>query len=147
MPLNHFLGTIIKQFFKNPFILITSVAFLLQTIMLVLFYALPDPLGLSMSEMFAGKTIWQIFMAYGAILVMSSIFTFLKSPRALAVFYVIYFFFAIADYEVFRFNHQRLSYSFIRTYFHISNITDATTVSTLGGDGFGTVLWLSLIHI
>lgn len=147
MPLNHFLGTIIKQFFKNPFILITSVAFLLQTIMLVLFYALPDPLGLSMSEMFAGKTIWQIFMAYGAILVMSSIFTFLKSPRALAVFYVIYFFFAIADYEVFRFNHQRLSYSFIRTYFHVSNITDATTVSTLGGDGFGTVLWVGLIFL
>lgn len=140
-------GMMIKQLFKNPFILITSVAFLLQTVMLVLFYALPDPLGLSMSEMFAGKTIWQIFMAYGAILVMSSIFTFLKSPRALAVFYVFYFFFAIADYEVFRFNHQRLSYSFIRTYFHISNITDATTVSTLGGDGFGTVLWVGLIFL
>ena len=137
----------IKQLFKNPFILITSVAFLLQTIMLVLFYALPDPLGLSMSEMFAGKTIWQIFMAYGAILVMSSIFTFLKSPRALAVFYVIYFFFAVADYEIFRFNHQRLSYSFLRTYFHFSNITDATTVSTLGGDGVGTVLWIGLVFV
>lgn len=141
------LGTIIKQFLKNPFILITFVALLLQTAMLVLFYALPDPLGLSMSEMFAGKTIWQIFMAYGAILVMSSIFTFLKSPRALAVFYVVYFFFAIADYEIFRFNHQRLSYSFIRTYFHVSNITDATTVSTLGGDGVGTVLWLGLVFL
>ena len=140
-------GMMIKQLFKNPFILITSVAFLLQTIMLVLFYALPDPLGLSMSEMFAGKTIWQIFMAYGAILVMSSIFTFLKSPRALAVFYVIYFFFAVADYEIFRFNHQRLSYSFIRTYFHFSNITDATTVSTLGGDGVGTVLWIGLVFL
>ena len=74
----------INQLFKNPFILITSVAFLLQMVMLVLFYALPDPLGLSMSEMFAGKTIWQIFMAYGAILVMSSIFTFLKSPHVSA---------------------------------------------------------------
>ena len=131
----------IRQFLKNPFILITSVAFVLQTMMLVLFYALPDPLGLSMSEMYAGKTIWQIFMAYGAILVMSSIFAFLKSPRALAVFYVFYFIFSVVDYEVFRFNHQRLSYSFIRTYLHVSNITDATTVSTLGGDGFGTALW------
>ena len=100
-----------------------------------------------MSEMFAGKTIWQIFMAYGAILVMSSIFMFLKSPRALAIFYVVYFFFAVADYEVFRFNHQRLSYSFIRTYFHFSNITDATTVSTLGGDGIGTVLWIGLVFL
>ena len=41
--------------FKNPFVLITSFAFLLQTVLFVFFYALPDPLGLSMLEMFSGK--------------------------------------------------------------------------------------------
>lgn len=131
----------------NPFVAITAVALLVQSIMLVLFFSLPDPLGLSLSEMFAGKTIWQVFMAFGAILVMSGIFAFLKKPRALAVFYIIYFFFAIADYEVFRFSHQRLSYSFIRTYFHFSNITDATTISTLGGDALGTFLWVALLFL
>lgn len=131
-----------KMLLKNPFVLITAVALAVQSFMLVLFYSLPDPLGLSLSEMFAGKTIWQISMAFGGILVVSSIFAFLKKPRALAVYYVLYFFLAVADYEVFRFSHQRLSYSFVRTYFHISNITDATTVSTLGGDGLGTFLWL-----
>ncbi|MCQ2060722.1 MAG: sulfatase-like hydrolase/transferase [Fibrobacter sp.] len=131
----------------NPFVAITAVALLVQSIMLVLFFSLPDPLGLSLSEMFAGKTIWQVFMAFGAILVMSGIFAFLKKPRALAVFYSIYFFFAIADYEVFRFSHQRLSYSFIRTYFHFSNITDATTISTLGGDALGTFLWVALLFL
>lgn len=131
----------------NPFVAITAVALLVQSIMLVLFFSLPDPLGLSLSEMFAGKTIWQVFMAFGAILVMSGIFAFLKKPRALTVFYVVYFFFAIADYEVFRFSHQRLSYSFIRTYFHFSNITDATTISTLGGDALGTFLWVALLFL
>lgn len=129
----------------NPFVIITIVALALQSIMLVLFYSLPDPLGLSLTEMFSGRTIWQICMAFGAILVMSSIFTFLKKPRALVVFYIFYFFIAIADYEVFRFSHQRLSYSFIRTYFHLSNITDETTITTLGGDLKGTILWVGLL--
>lgn len=129
----------------NPFILITSCALVLQTIMLVVFYALPDPLGLSLTEMFSGKTIWQVSMAFGAILVMSSIFTFLKKPRALVVFFAFYFIIAIVDYDLFRFSHQRLSYSFLRTYFHISNITDSTTISTLGGDLKGTLSWLFLI--
>lgn len=130
---------------KNPFVLITIIALVVQTIMLVLFYSLPDPLGLSLTEMFSGKTIWQISMAFGGILVLSSIFAFLNKPRALALFYVVYFFFSIADYEVFRFSHQRLSFSFIRTYFHLSNITDSTTISTLGGDLLGTISWISLL--
>lgn len=121
------------------------VALVVQTVMLVLFYNLPDPLGLSMAEMFEGKTLWQIFMAYGAILVMAALFAFARAPRGLAVFYALYFFVAAADYDVFRFSHQRLSYSFLRTYFHISNITDATTVSTLGGDLVGTVSWLLVV--
>lgn len=132
---------------KNPFAQITAVALLVQVVMLVLFYSLPDPLGLSLMDMYTGKTIWQVFMAFGAILVMSSLFAFAKSPRACAVFYIVYFFMAIADYEVVRFNHQRLSYSFIRTYFHPANITDATTISTLGGDLLGTVLWLALLFL
>lgn len=132
---------------KNPFVHVTLAALVIQCIMFVLFYNLPDPLGLSLSEMFAGKTLWQAFMAFGALLVMSSIFAFLKKPRALVLFYAFYFVIAIADYEVFRFSHQRLSYSFLRTYFHISNITDSTTVSTLGGDFAGTVLWLSLLAL
>lgn len=131
----------------NPFILITLFAIFLQSAMLVLFYALPDPLGLSLSEMFAGKTVWQISMAYGAILVLVSLFAFFKKPRALSVFLIFYFILAAVDYEVFRFSHQRLSYSFLRTYFHLSNITDSTTVSTLGGDFKGTVGWLSLLFI
>lgn len=129
----------------NPFILISSVALVLQSIMLVLFYSLPDPLGLSLTEMFSGKTIWQISMAFGAILVLSSIFAFLKKPRLLAIFLAFYFLIAVVDYEVFRFSHQRLSYSFLRTYFHITNITDSTTISTLGGDLKGTLLWLFLM--
>lgn len=129
----------------NPFLLIPSVALVLQSIMLVLFYSLPDPLGLSLTEMFSGKTIWQISMAFGAILVLSSIFAFLKKPRLLAIFLAFYFLVAVVDYEVFRFSHQRLSYSFLRTYFHISNITDSTTISTLGGDLKGTLLWLFLM--
>lgn len=131
----------------NPFILISSVALVLQSIMLVLFYSLPDPLGLSLTEMFSGKTIWQISMAFGAILVLSSIFAFLKKPRLLAIFLAFYFLVAVVDYEVFRFSHQRLSYSFLRTYFHISNITDSTTISTLGGDLKGTILWLMIMLI
>lgn len=131
----------------NPFILITLFAIFLQSAMLVLFYALPDPLGLSLSEMFAGKTVWQISMAYGAILVLASLFAFFKKPRILAGFFLFYFILAAVDYEVFRFSHQRLSYSFLRTYFHLSNITDSTTVSTLGGDFKGTVGWLSLLFI
>ena len=132
--------------FKNPFVLITSFAFLLQTVLFVFFYALPDPLGLSMLEMFSGKMLWQISMTYGAILVLSAFFAFAKAPRALSVFYVFYFFFAIVDYEVFRWTHQRLSYSYIRTYFHFSNISDSTTTSTLGGEP-GTVLYLSALFI
>lgn len=115
--------------------------------MLVLFYSRPDPLGLSLSEMFSGRSIWQVVMAVGTVTVISSIFALLKSPRGLAIFYVVYFFFAVADYEVYRFNHQRLSLSFIRTYFHPSNIFDATTLSTLGGDGVGTVLWIGLLFL
>jgi len=131
----------------NPFILITSFALMLQSLMLVLFYALPDSLGLSLTEMFSGKIIWQISMAFGAILVISSIFAFLKKPRLLAIFFIFYFFIAIVDYELFRFSHQRLSYSFLRTYFHFSNITDSTTISTLGGDLKGTILWLILLFV
>lgn len=129
----------------NPFIPITLFAILLQSAMLVLFYALPDPLGLSLSEMFAGKTIWQMSMAYGAILALAGLFAFIKKPRALSLFFLLYFILAAVDYEVFRFSHQRLSYSFLRTYFHLSNITDSTTVSTLGGDFKGTVGWLILL--
>ena len=121
------------------------VALVVQSVLLVLFYSLPDPLGLSMSEMFVGKTLWQIFMAFGAVLAMAGLFGFARAPRGLAIFYALYFFVAIADYDVFRFSHQRLSYSFLRTYFHFSNITDATTVSTLGGDLLGTVLWVSMV--
>lgn len=130
---------------KNPYLCIVLVALAIQTVMLVLFYSLPDPLGLSMAEMFEGKTIWQVFMAFGAILVMGALFAFARAPRALAVFYAFYFFVAVVDYDLFRFSHQRLSYSFLRTYFHISNITDATTVTTLGGDLLGTVLWITLV--
>ena len=129
---------------KNPYLVMAIVALLVQSVLLAFFYSLPDPLGLSMSEMFEGKTLWQIFMAFGAILVMAALFGFARAPRGLAVFYALYFFVAIVDYDVFRFSHQRLSFSFLRTYFHISNITDATTVSTLGGDLLGTVLWVSM---
>lgn len=130
---------------SNPYLCMALLAIVMQTAMLVLFYGLPDPLGLSMAEMFEGKTLWQIFMAYGAILVMAALFGFARAPRGLAVFYALYFFVAAADYDVFRFSHQRLSYSFLRTYFHISNITDATTISTLGGDLLGTILWVSTV--
>jgi len=130
---------------KNPYLCMALVALVVQTVMLVLFYSLPDPLGLSMAEMFEGKTLWQIFMAYGAMLVMAALFGFARAPRGLALFYAVYFFVAAADYDVFRFSHQRLSYSFLRTYFHISNITDATTVSTLGGDLVGTLSWLAVV--
>lgn len=130
---------------KNPFIPITVAALVLQSVMLVLFYALPDPLGLSLSEMFSGKTLWQIFMAFGAILVLSALFAFAKKPRAFVVFIALYFIVAIVDYELFRFSHQRLSYSFLRTYFHWSNLTDATSVSTLGGDLKGTLSWIAVL--
>ena len=133
--------------FKNPYLAMSLVALVVQSVLLVFFYSLPDPLGLSMSEMFEGKTLWQIFMAFGAVLAMAGLFGFARAPRGLAVFYGLYFFVAIADYDVFRFSHQRLSYSFLRTYFHISNITDATTVSTLGGDLLGTVLWVSMVAL
>jgi len=121
------------------------VALVVQSLLLVFFYSLPDPLGLSMSEMFEGKTLWQIFMAFGAVLAMAGLFGFARAPRGLAIFYGLYFFAAVADYDVFRFSHQRLSFSFLRTYFHLSNITDATTVSTLGGDMLGTVLWVTMV--
>lgn len=129
----------------NPFVLIASFALLLQSLMLVVFYALPDPLGLSLTDMFSGKILWQISMAMGAILVISSIFAFLKKPRLLALFLGLYFLVAIADYELFRFSHQRLSYSFLRTYFHLSNITDSTSLMILAGDLKGTIAWLGLI--
>lgn len=130
---------------KNPYLCTVLVALAVQTLALVFFYSLPDPLGLSLTEMFEGKIIWQVFMAFGAILVMGALFTFARAPRALAIFYAFYFFVAVVDYDLFRFSHQRLSYSFLRTYFHISNITDATTVTTLGGDLLGTVLWIALV--
>lgn len=131
----------------NFFVCFFIVALVLQSAMLVLFYSLPDPLGLSLTEMFQGKIIWQVFMAVGAILVLTSIFAFLKKPRIGILFFAFYFFIAIADYEVFRFSHQRLSYSFLRTYFHWSNIFDSTTLSTLGGDFLGSVLWISLLFL
>ena len=134
-------------FWNNLFLCMALGALVVQTLMLVLFYKLPDPLGLSLSEMFEGQTIWQVFMAYGAILAMGALFAFARAPRGLALFYAFYFFIAAADYDVFRFSHQRLSYSFLRTYFHVSNITDATTISTLGGDLLGTVLWLVIIFV
>lgn len=129
----------------NPFVWIFLVALFFQTAMLVLFYSLPDPLGLSLNEMYSGKVLWQYCMAVGAVFVLTSIFAFMKSPRACSIFFIIYFFIAIADYEIFRFNHQRLSYSFIRTYFHFSNITDDTTLSVFGGDGLGSLLWGGLL--
>ena len=137
----------VKNLLKNPFLTMALIALVVQSVLLVIFYSLPDPLGLSMTEMFEGKTLWQIFMAFGAILVMAALFGFARAPRGLAFFYALYFFVAITDYDVFRFSHQRLSYSFLRTYFHLSNITDETTVSTLGGDMLGTVLWLSMVFL
>lgn len=134
----------ILDLLKNPFVQITLFAFVLQTFLFVFFYALPDPLGLSMVEMFSGKMLWQFTMTYGAILALSALFAFAKAPRALSIFYVFYFFFAIVDYEVFRFTHQRLSYSYIRTYFHWSNVSDSTTSSTLGGE-LGTYLFLGAL--
>ena len=134
----------ILELLKNPFIQITLFAFVLQTFLFAVFYMLPDPLGLSMTEMFSGRILWQFTMTYGAILVLSALFAFAKAPRALSIFYVFYFFFAIADYEVFRFTHQRLSYSYLRTYFHLSNISDATTISTLGGES-ATVWFLGAL--
>ena len=135
----------LKNLLKNPYLVMALVALVVQSVLLVFFYSLPDPLGLSMSEMFEGKTLWQIFMAFGAVLAMAGLFGFARAPRGLAIFYGLYFFAAVADYDVFRFSHQRLSFSFLRTYFHISNITDATTVSTLGGDMLGTVLWVTMV--
>jgi hypothetical protein len=134
-------------------IFITIAAMLLQTAMLVLFWALPDALGLSMRELFQGKELWQLFMALGAILFMSSFFALWQwrwksttlPSRLLALFLGFYFAVATVDYEVLRFSHQRLSYSFLRTYFHISNIVDSTAVSMLGGDSRGTALWLTLL--
>lgn len=137
----------IKKIFQNPYVVITLIALLIQSVMLVLFFSLPDPLGLSLSDMFSGKILWQIFMAFGAVLVISSIFMFLKAPRAMALFYAFYFFLAAVDYDVFRFSHQRLSYSFLRTYFHFSNMTDPTTISTLGGDLAGTCCWLAVLFL
>jgi len=120
---------------------------LLQTAMLALFWELPDALGLPMRELFRGKEIWQLCMTYGAILVISSIFAFFKKPRLLAIFLGFYLAIAVVDYEVLRFSHQRLSYSFLRTYFHFSNIFDNTTISLLEGDARGTALWTALLFI
>lgn len=134
----------ILELLKNPFVQITLFAFVLQTFLFAVFYALPDPLGLSMTEMLSGRMLWQFTMTYGAILALSALFAFAKAPRALSIFYVFYFFFAIVDYEVFRFTHQRLSYSYLRTYFHWSNVSDTTTTSTLGGEP-GTILFLGAL--
>jgi len=133
--------------------IIIIAAIILQTAMLALFWALPDALGLPMREHFKEKELWQLCMAYGAILFMSSLFAFwqwrrqnsLLPTRLLAVFLGFYFAVAVVDYEVLRFNHQRLSYSFLRTYFHTSNIFDNTTVAMLKGDANGTLLWLALL--
>ena len=133
-----------KQFLKNPYVMITMIALLVQSVMLVFFYSLPDPLGLSLLEMFSGRIQWQMIMAYGGILVISGLFMLAKMPRGLAVSYILYFFFATADYEVFRFSHQRLSYSFVRTYFHPSNLFDDTAATVFGGDVLGTILWFGL---
>jgi phosphoglycerol transferase MdoB-like AlkP superfamily enzyme len=137
----------------NPIIFIAIAAMLLQTAMLALFWALPDALGLSMRELFQGKELWQLCMAFGTILFMSSFFALwqwrwrnvLLPSRLLAIFLGFYFAVAAVDYEVLRFSHQRLSYSFLRTYFHISNIFDSTAISMLGGDANGTALWLTLL--
>ena len=129
----------------NPYLLITSFALVLQTMMLVVFYALPDPLGLSLTDMFSGKILWQASMAVGAILLIASLFAFLKKPRILALVFGLYFVVAIVDYELFRFSHQRLSYSFLRTYFHLSNLTDDTSNMILAGDIKGTIAWLVLL--
>jgi phosphoglycerol transferase MdoB-like AlkP superfamily enzyme len=67
--------------------------------------------------------------------------------RLLAIFRGFYFAVAVVDYEVLRFSQQRISYSFLRTYFHISNIFDSTTISMLGGDAKGTALWLALLFL
>jgi len=128
-------------------------AILLQTAMLALFWALPDALGFSIWEHFGEKSPWQLCMAYGAILFISSLFAFwqwrwnksLLPTRLLAVFFGFYFAVAAVDFEVLRFSHQRLSYSFLRTYFHTSNIFDSTTVSMLEGDANETLLWVALL--
>ena len=137
----------------NPIIFIVIAAIFLQTVMLALFWALPNALGLSMQDSFKGKELWQLCMAFGAILFMSSFFAlwqckwqkFFLPARLLAVFLALYFAVAVVDYEVLRFNNQRLSYSFLRTYFHISNIFDSTTIAMLGGDAKGTALWLTML--
>jgi len=139
----------------RPLIFITIAAMILQTVMLMLFWALPDALGLSMRQHFQEKELWQLCMALGAIMFMSSFFAFwqwkwqssLVPARLLAIFLGFYFAVAVVDYEVLRFSHQRLSYSFLRTYFHISNIFDNTTISILEGDTRGTALWLSLLFL
>ncbi|MDR2732113.1 MAG: hypothetical protein LBB36_02735, partial [Fibromonadaceae bacterium] len=139
----------------NPVIFIVIAAMFLQTAMLMLFWALPDALGLSMRELFQGKELWQLCMAFGAILFMSSFFALLQwrwkntllPARLLALFLGFYFVVAVVDYEVLRFSYQRLSYSFLRTYFHISNIFDSTTIALLGGDAKGTALWLTLLFL
>jgi len=139
----------------KPLIFITIAAMILQTVMLMLFWALPDALGLSMRQLFQGKELWQFCMAYGAILFMSSFFALwqwkwrstLVPTRLLAVFLGFYFAIAVVDYEVLRFSHQRLSYSFLRTYFHVSNIYDSTATTMLEGDSSGTMLWLALLFL
>ncbi|MCL2260128.1 MAG: sulfatase-like hydrolase/transferase [Fibromonadales bacterium] len=137
----------------NPIIFVVIAALLLQTTMLVFFWALPNALGLSMQVFFQGKELWQLCMALGAILFMSSFFALwqwrwrdvLLPARLLAIFLGLYFAVAVVDYEVLRFNNQRLSYSFLRTYFHISNIFDSTTIAILSGDVKGTVLWITML--
>jgi len=139
----------------NRIIFITIVALLLQTVMLALFWALPDALGFSMQDFFREQELWQLCMAFGAILFMSSFFALwqwwqcnsLLPARLLAIFLGFYLAIAVVDYEVLRFSHQRLSFSFLRTYFHISNIFDSTTISMLGADAKGTALWTTLLFL
>ena len=57
----------LKNLLKNPYLAMALVALVVQSVLLIFFYSLPDPLGLSMSEMFEGKTLWQIFMAFGTV--------------------------------------------------------------------------------
>ena len=68
------------RFLKNPYLAMALVALVVQSLLLMFFYSLPDPVGLSMSEMFEGKTLWQIFMAFGAVLAMAGLFGFARWP-------------------------------------------------------------------
>ncbi|GHV12745.1 hypothetical protein AGMMS49938_05910 [Fibrobacterales bacterium] len=142
----------------NSILFITFLGVVLQSVMLIAFHCLPDALGMSIGELFSGKILWQISMDFGAILIIAFIFAlwqnlsnrknktkFTIPVRIFALILGFYFALSVVDYEVLRFNHQRLSYSFLRTYFHFSNITDSTTFLILLGDIKGSILWLCLL--